>query len=344
MRLKVLRSLEEINALENAWNALLEQSASHVPFLRHEYIRTWWETLGGGEWSRGDLFVVLGYEGQGSLAGIAPLFLTENLDREPALMLVGSIEISDYLDLIVSPSNLNTFIAALFDLLAGSQAPDWQVLDLYNIVETSPTLEAMHQEAERRGWVCTQTQLQHCPYIPLPGDWESYLASLDKKQRHEIRRKMRRAENHSLPMRWYTVHDAASLDEEIDAFLALMAQDEEKKRFLTEIMSSQMRAAVHAAYQAGWLQLAFLEFDGEKAASYLNFDFGDHIWVYNSGLNEKFREFSPGWVLLGYLIQQAIEQGRQAFDFMRGDEDYKYRFGAIDRHVVRLAIRKPTAN
>ena len=50
MQLKVLRSLEEINALEKAWNALLEQSASHVPFLRHEYIRTWWKTLGGGEW------------------------------------------------------------------------------------------------------------------------------------------------------------------------------------------------------------------------------------------------------------------------------------------------------
>jgi hypothetical protein len=79
MQLKVLRSLEEINALENAWNALLEQSASHVPFLRHEYIRTWWKTLGGGEWTHGELFVVLGYEEDGRLAGIAPLFFTENL-------------------------------------------------------------------------------------------------------------------------------------------------------------------------------------------------------------------------------------------------------------------------
>jgi CelD/BcsL family acetyltransferase involved in cellulose biosynthesis len=343
MQLKVLRSLDEINALENAWNALLEQSASHVPFLRHEYIRTWWETLGGGEWAHGDLFVVTGYEDDGRLAGIAPLFFTENLDGDPALMLVGSIEISDYLDLIVSPSDLNPFVRGLFDLLAGPQAPAWRVLDFYNIVETSPTLAALEQEAARRGWSSAQTRLQHCPYIPLPGDWESYLAGIDKKQRHEIRRKIRRAENNTLPMRWYIVKDAATLDEEIDAFLALMAKDEEKQRFLTEIMRSQMRAAVHAAFQAGWLQLSFLEFDGEKAASYLNFDFGNHIWVYNSGLNDEFRELSPGWVLLGYLIQQAIEQGCQAFDFMRGDEDYKYRFGAIDRRVVRLTIQKPSA-
>ncbi len=147
MQLKVLRSLEDINALENPWNALLEQSASHVPFLRHEYIRTWWETLGGGEWAHGDLFVVLGYEDDGRLAGIAPLFFTENLEGEPALMLVGSIEISDYLDLIVSPANLNAFAKALFDFLAGPQAPGWRVLDFYNIVETSPTLAALQQEA-----------------------------------------------------------------------------------------------------------------------------------------------------------------------------------------------------
>ena len=340
MQLKVLRSLEEINALEKAWNALLEQSASHVPFLRHEYIRTWWKTLGGGEWSHGELFVVLGYEDNGKLAGIAPLFFTENLDGEPALMLVGSIEISDYLDLIASPSNLNPFIEALFDFLASPQAPAWRVLDLYNLMETSPTLATLRQEATRHGWEYTQAQLQHCPYIPLPGDWDSYLAGIDKKQRHEIRRKIRRAENHTLPMHWYIVDDEASLDTEIDAFLTLMALDAEKSRFLTDIMRTQMRAAVHTAFRAGWLQLSFLEFGGEKAASYLNFDFGNHIWVYNSGLNDTFRELSPGWVLLGYLIQEAIQHGCAAFDFMRGDEDYKYRFGAIDRFVVRATIRR----
>jgi CelD/BcsL family acetyltransferase involved in cellulose biosynthesis len=344
MQLKVLRSLDEINAIENDWNALLEQSASHVPFLRHEYIRTWWETLGGGEWEHGELFIVLGYDDDGELAGIAPLFLTENLDGEPALMLIGSIEISDYLDLIVSPSNLDAFVEALFDFLASPQAPAWRLLDLYNLVESTPTLAALQEEAARRDWMYTQTQIDHCPNIPLPGDWDSYLAGLDKKQRHEIRRKIRRAENHTVPMRWYIVNDEASLDAEIDAFLALMAQDAEKSRFLTDVMRTQMRAAVHTAFQAGWLQLSFLEFGGEKAASYLNFDFDNHIWVYNSGLNDAFRKLSPGWVLLGYLIQQAIHQGRAAFDFMQGDEAYKYRFGAVDRFVVRVSIRASAAS
>ena len=78
----------------------------------------------------------------------------------------------------------------------------------------------------------------------------------------------------------------------------------------------------------------------EKAAAYLNFDYAGHIWVYNSGLNFEMREVSPGWVLLGYLLQWANQNQRGHFDFMRGDEEYKYRFGAIDRHIVRVKMRR----
>jgi len=52
-----------------------------------------------------------------------------------------------------------------------------------------------------------------------------------------------------------------------------------------------------------------------------------HIWVYNSGINFEYSAYSPGWVLLAYLLQWANENHRERFDFMRGNEDYKYRFG-----------------
>jgi CelD/BcsL family acetyltransferase involved in cellulose biosynthesis len=192
--------------------------------------------------------------------------------------------------------------------------------------------------AEQRGWKYEQEPLQHCPYIPLPGNWETYLAGIDKKQRHEIRRKMRRAEEYYLPVRWYIAQDAASLEHEIDGFLDLMACDPNKAKFLTPAMRTQMHAAMQAAFKAGWLQLAIIEVSGVKAAGYLNFDYGDHIWVYNSGLDFRFSELSLGWVLLGYLLQWANEHERTRFDFMRGDEEYKYRFGAVDRRVIRIKV------
>ncbi len=340
MQLDLIRSSEAFEALADEWNQLLSNSASHVPFLRHEYLLTWWRTLGGGEWKSGELCLVTARRSDGQLCAAAPLFFTQNREGEPALMLLGSIEISDYLDVLALPGQLQPFLEELFAYLDLADLPPWRVLDWYNLLENSPTLAAMQSAAASRGWIYHQEQLQHCPYIPLPGDWEAYLASIDKKQRHEIRRKMRRAESAEVPVRWYIAADESKLDAEIEDFLRLMGTDAEKQAFLTDVMRTQMRAAVWAAFRAGWLQLAFLEVDGKKAAGYLNFDFGNRIWVYNSGLDYEYGSYSPGWVLLGYLLQWANENRRESFDFMRGDEDYKYRFGAVDRFIVRATVRR----
>lgn len=340
MQLSALHTIEELENLADEWNRLLANSASDVPFLRHEYLTAWWRTLGGGEWPDGELFVVTGRQKDGQLCGIAPLFSAQNREGERALLLLGSIEISDYLDLIARPADLPAFVPALLDFLSGPQAPNWQVLDWYNLLESSPTLVELKKAAGSCSWAYTLEPLQHCPYIPLPGNWETYLGGIDKKQRHEVRRKMRRAEEYSEPVRWYIVDDEASLETETDAFMDLMAQDEEKERFLTPAMRLQMHTTVKAAFRGGWLQLAFIEVGGQKAAAYLNFDYNNHIWVYNSGLNVNYRELSPGWVLLGRLLQWANEHQRAAFDFMRGDEDYKYRFGGIDRQVIRATVRR----
>lgn len=340
MQLDIVQNTDQFEALASEWNHLLEHSASHVPFLRHEYLRAWWDTLGGGEWSRGELCLVTARGEDGSLVGAAPLFFTQNREGENALLFLGSIEISDYLDVICRREDLPAFLSALLSRLTESDVPNWQVLDLYNILEDSPTLPVLSAAAGGLGWTYQQQKLQHCPYIPLPGDWETYLAGIDKKQRHEIRRKIRRVENADVPVRWYIVQDEATLESEIDGFLHLMGQDEEKRAFLTDLMRTQMRSVVHAAFRENWLQLAFLEIDGKKAAGYLNFDYGNHIWVYNSGLDHQFGYYSPGWVLLGYLLEWANDHKRQAFDFMRGDEEYKYRFGAVDRFVVRAQVRR----
>ena len=339
MHFNVIQQLTDLDALAEEWNALLHHSASHVPFLRHEYMREWWRTLGGGEWPEGELFVVTARADGGQLVGVAPLFFTQNRQSEPAMMLVGSIEISDYLDLIAPQQYLPEFVDELLSFITGRHAPAWITLDFYNLLDSSPTLKVLQDAASRKGWLYSQETLQHCPYIPLPDDWEVYLAGIDKKQRHEIRRKMRRAEQHALPVRWYIVDDADKLEAEMEAFFKLMACDPEKERFLTQKMREQMQATARAAMQQGWLQLAFVEVGGEKAAGYLNFDYNDQIWVYNSGFDLRFRELSLGWVLLGYLIQWSIENKRTAFDFMRGNEDYKYRFGAVDRRVVRARIK-----
>ena len=326
--------------LKQQWNELLTGSICHVPFLRFEYLQNWWQTRGGGEWPQdARLVLVTAWQGD-DLVGIAPLFHSTHQGR-PSLLFLGSIEISDYLSLLVAPENLESFTSELFDFLNTSQeVPDWQVLDLYNIFASLPLISVLEKEAESRDWQTDTVETDHAPGITLPGDWETYLSQLSKKQRHEVRRKIRRLEEAEEPSRWYIVEDEDKLDDEINAFLKLMAEDPIKDTFLSDEMSITMAETMKIAFQEGYLQLAFLEINGQKAAGYLNFDYLNQIWVYNSGISSDFMNYSAGWVLLGYLLQWANENKRERFDFMRGDEDYKYRFGAVDQMVKRVSITR----
>jgi CelD/BcsL family acetyltransferase involved in cellulose biosynthesis len=328
--------------LKNDWNRLVEQNSIHVPFLRYGYLHNWWLSRGGGEWPDSQLVLVTAQE-EGRLVGVAPLFFTPDHQGQARLMLLGSIEVTDYLDLIVSTEHLQEFTDMLLPFLTRQNLPDWKNLDIYNLFDDSPSLAALRQSATKLGWTHADERVYHCPYIPIPGDWETYLAGIDKKQRHEIRRKIRRLESAEQPSRWYLVKDGGTLDAEIDAFTSLMEQDEDKARFLTPKMREFMRGVVQWAHTEGLLHLAFLEIDGEKAAGHLAFHYLNRLWVYNSGISRSFNEFSPGWVLLGYQLQWCNENGIEAFDFMRGDEEYKYRFGAIDRYLLRMTLTPPAA-
>ncbi len=328
-------------SLRDEWNHLVSASSAHFPFSRFEFLDIWWRTRGGGEWPPQSRLALVTARRGGQLRAVAPLFWTPDRAGLPALMLLGSIEISDYLDLIAYPEDLHAFCAGLLPALQAAGLPEWRSLELYNLPEESPSLPALQAAARRHSWDFNSQPYQRCPYIPLPGDWETYLSGIDKKQRHEIRRKMRRAESLEPPARWRRSQERAALDADIDAFFALMEQDEEKRRFLTGTMRAAMREIITCAFEQGCLNLAFLEVDSQKAAAYLSFDYLNRLWVYNSGYDRRFNEYSPGWVLLGYLLEWANQNGYHEFDFMRGDEEYKYRFGAVDRRVMHLTLSPP---
>lgn len=330
----LLNDFSQIQAHE--WNELLKESISDTPFLRYEYQQLWWQHRGGGEWKDARLLLVTARE-NGRLAGIAPLFLAE-YEGKPALLLNGSIEISDYLDLIVRKDDHAAFLSGLLDFLASNIADSWSSLDWYNLPDDSPTLSALKAEGEKRSWAHLEEVYRPTPRIALNGDFEEYLSRVEKKQRHEIRRKMRRAAESELNVRFVLVDSSTDIEPELNAFFDLMVQDPNKANFLHPAMRAQMTEVLRAAHAHGYLWLAFLEIDSVKTAASLNFDYNGKLWGYNSGVSRANMELSPGWVLLSHTIQWCCENQRWEFDFMRGDEDYKYRFGGVNRFVMRARL------
>jgi CelD/BcsL family acetyltransferase involved in cellulose biosynthesis len=189
-----------------------------------------------------------------------------------------------------------------------------------------------------------------CPVVALPSPetedrataWDRYLETLDKKQRHEIRRKLRRLEREVPDAKVRFVTGGDDLASHVDRFIALhKLSASAKDTFMTAQMMAFFHAIARTAADASWLQLAFLDIGEESAASFFSFDYGNTILVYNSGYDPlAYPHLSPGWVLLAKVIQHAIDIGREHLDFLQGNEDYKYRFGGVDSAVYRTLIRR----
>ena len=337
MNTTLYQSPEAFTALAAEWNPLLHRSASDVPFLTLEWQSLWWRHFGQGK----SLLVYAFRDETGTLCGLAPLFLNDETGQRQ-FNIVGCEDVSDYLDLIVAPGYEEPVFSALLDALSAPDAPPWGALDLCNIPEASRTREGLGGLAQARGWKAEASVLEVCPLLHLPPTWDEYLAKLDKKERHELRRKMRRAEQSQDPVSFRITQGEETLDADLDTFITLLIKSRpDKAAFMTDTMRRFFHAVGHAAQRAGWLQLSFLEVNGAQAAAYMNFDYRNHIMVYNSGLDPQgFHWLSPGIVLVGDLIQRAIENKRDVFDFLRGDEDYKYRLGGQDTHIYRLRIER----
>ena len=288
----------------------------------------------------GELSVLAMRDDNARLAALAPVFV------DPAeggtVRWVGGEEIADYLDILGPAELMESAAARLWDWLAGPDAPRWRRLQFSNTPAWTETLHHLQARAVASGHQALITQLDVCPVLTLPNTFDAYLKQLDSKQRHEISRKLRRAQGGDDAVTWYVVDRRRDLAAETDAFLTLMGKGSPNK---AAFLTPQMRAAFHdifaATYAAGFLQLAFLEVNGARAAAYAQFDYANRIWVYNSGIDPDVgRQLSPGWVLLARLIEDAINNGRTEFDFMQGSEDYKYRFGGRDTSVFRLVIER----
>jgi CelD/BcsL family acetyltransferase involved in cellulose biosynthesis len=324
------------DVLAAEWDALLPASNSLNFFMRSTWQRIWWKNLG-----QGDLVVLTVRDDQGALIGVAPLYCKEDSQGALHLGVIGGVDVTDYVDLVYAPGRERQVIEAVWGFLCADQAPAWQSLQVRNVPQSSPTLQLLKEIATGSGCRVEDTVEDVCPVLDLPETYEGYLETLGKKDRHELRRKRRKAEANGAA--WVMVGAEHNLEAEIDAFLGLMAlYTPEKAEFLKQPGHKEFFWEIGPAiYGQGMLDLCFLTVEGRKAAAMWSFTYGDRVMLYNSGLDPSgYSSLSPGIVLLTYTIEHAIGRGLKKYDFLQGNEDYKYRMGAQDTTVHNLIIER----
>ncbi len=312
--------------LATAWERVLPSGRSRGPFLTWQWQDLWWEAF---QEEGDDLFLLALAEGQHTV-GIAPL-----LRRHGDLTFACGTDVSDYLDLIAVPGREAEVAEALAAYLVRE---DWRTLQLDSLSADSTVLRYLAPALSAAGLPVAVSQQEVCPTVDLPGDWETYLASLSKKNRHELRRKLRRLDGAG-EVRWLVLMDGDITERDQDDFLALhRLSTPDKAAFMDERMEKFFRGIFARFGNQGLLRLYLLELADRRVAAALSFDSDGELLLYNSGYDPACSALSVGLILKANCLRDAIALGRERFDFLRGNERYKYDLGGVDVPLYGLRV------
>jgi CelD/BcsL family acetyltransferase involved in cellulose biosynthesis len=376
----VCRPLPLASIPRAAWDRLFKRTTAASPFARWTVHRAWWDAYGSTAHEQYLVCIDADGESQADLTqdgreirAIVPLMHrheSEPDDERTATVLrrrtergthvrpdakavfFGASYHADYATILADSADLPSVAVAVAETLAGP--PDtlhgeqpWDAVDLRRIRHDDPLLPVLHEafttRAPAKGWQVIREQEDVCPVVSLAtDDWDVYLGTLGKKARHEIRRKLRRAEAAG-PL---SLRVVAPTSVDVDAFITLhqarfgvtglfpdTAGGERSRQFVHRLADLERSEA-----EGGALQLAEVRVGGRLIFAALAFDDGETTYLYNAGMDPEAAELSPGVTGTATYLRDRIERGRRRFDFLRGDEAYKYDWGATDEPIERLLV------
>ena len=245
-------------------------------------------------------------------------------------------ELTDEQDIVAAPSDARAAAAAVARWIAGERPA--RVLLEY-VPDDVPTLDVFAEVLTSSGYRVARERLVTSPRVTLTADFESYVQGLGKKERHELRRKLRRFEGTpGAGFRWAGESERPAV---MDRFFALHRLSKgEKAAFMTAETERFFRDIADALAPLGWLRLGVVSAHGEDAAVLFAFAYGDTLALYNAACDPALSSLSLGIASHAYAVRDAIAQRFKIYDLLRGDEPYKYDLGAVDRWLGKLtAVR-----
>ena len=307
-------SLETFDSLNAYWLESPEPSMWSCIFVLPPWLEVWWRELG----VEAELYLGAVRQ-EGSIIGIAPLLL-----RGQEAFFIGGKDVCDYMDFVVVPGKETHFFSILLEDLRGRGISR---LDLKPLRPNSTVLTHLIGIARDRKCEVTCGVEDVSLELDLPPTWEGYLRTLTQKDRHEVRRKLRRVWE-SGEVRYRVAEDGESAEQAIAIFLKLFRESRrDKATFLTGRMESFFRSLAKAMGRAGLLRLGILELNASPVAAVLCFDYNNTAFLYNNGYDPQYGLLSVGFISKILCIKDSVERGRSKFDFLKGAEEYKHRLG-----------------
>jgi CelD/BcsL family acetyltransferase involved in cellulose biosynthesis len=318
-------AVESLDEVTSSWVTLRHHLQWSSIFVLPAWLKAWWDAFGGED----QLYLRTLRDGR-KVIGFAPLMVNND-----TASFIGSADVCDYLDFVIAPGQERNFLELLLDDLRKSGIGK---LDLRTVRPDSTVLKHLPTIARKRGYDVSYSPQDVSLELSLPATWNEYLATLSGKQRHEVRRKLRRLWE-ARSVEHHCVEVSREVDDYLNTFLKLFSLSKDKKaRFMNPKMESFFRSLARAMAEIGLLRLGVLQLDKVPAAMTMGFDYDDSHYLYNSAYDPQFSYLSVGLLCSILCLKESIEKGKEKWNFLKGAEPYKYQLGGQEVPLYNCLI------
>jgi CelD/BcsL family acetyltransferase involved in cellulose biosynthesis len=353
----------------DTWDRLAARTPWATPFSAWAFHRAWWDAYGTN--AHAETLVVVATDAPPGAEPLAIVPLMHRHEVEPTdaitqtrmrhgtdlaltpvpptakAVFFGASYHADYATILAAPVDLRAVSDAVAAYLAGPDAGPWDAVDLRRLRCADPTGDllavAIGAIEMENGWTLNIEREDVSPVATLPAgvDIEGFLSTLGKKERHEIRRKVRRAQ----AIGDIRLEDSNDPLRDLEVFIDLHQKRwGEDGLFRPGPGGQQSRVFISRLFEyfepEGSLRLTFLSVGERRLAAGIHFETADEILYYNAGVDPDARELSPGVLMVYAYVVRALGRGIGRLDFLRGNESYKYHWGAVDEPIRRLLVRR----
>lgn len=321
-------TMETFDTLFACWRETTTVLPWSSLFTLPPWLTAWWQVFGAGWESH-----ICAVRNQDSLLGIAPFMLDDGEIR-----FIGSPDVCDFMDCIIVPGAENVFFKTLITHL---RQHNIKRLVLQPVRIDSSVYAYLPTLAKALGHHVDCTPDDVVLELSLPATWDAFLIHLGGKQRHEIRRKLRRLEEHG-HIHFWTVENPDITNQALTTFISLFRQNrDDKASFMTGQMEEFFCAVARALSAEHMLKHSFLNLNDQPIAGVMCFDYRSIRHLYNNAYDRQFSALSAGLLSKIFSIKDSIEQGLTKYDFLKGAEEYKQRLGGkpVALYTCRINLK-----
>jgi len=321
----VIRKVEQLAALVPEWRELWRRSEIATPFQSPDWLLPWWDVFAPGE------LRCIAVRRAGSMVALAPLYRETGMHGSRLLPL--GISLSDYLDILVD----HEYRESVHEIARAIETDD---IDAVEWGEAQSSAEALHVPP-LRGWEATRIAASPCPVVALPNMPEELRSVVSPSRWRHLRtaanRTARRGETIIVEG---DVDNAGALLNELMRLHTASRVKRGGDVFADPRVGEFHSAALPDLMREGLVRLYALSIGAQMVAVYYGFHHGARAYAYQCGYDPSFGFQSPGALLIAHAMEQAIREGAQEFHFLRGNEPYKYEWGAKDRMNLCYSLQR----